>query len=125
MRSVNLDFQKKVFDSEQLPLYVILDPAPGGDDSKIAVVGIYSEGKINDDAAFAQFLKEPLSSAGQRAQALMLPSFRRGIRTVEWRILSLFIKLVMLEGPGDLASAAQFGQTPSCAKTGVPRGVLP
>jgi thiol:disulfide interchange protein len=66
---VNLDFQKKAFSTEQLPLYVILDPAPGGDDSKIAVVGMYSEGKINDDAAFAQFLKEPLSSAGQRAQA--------------------------------------------------------
>src|SRR5262249_49156196 len=65
---VNLEFQKKAFDTEQLPLYVILDPAPNGDDKKIAVVGIYSEGKINDASTFAQFLKEPLSAKGQRVQ---------------------------------------------------------
>jgi thiol:disulfide interchange protein DsbD len=65
---VNLDFQKQAFDTEQLPLYVILDPVPQGDDQKIDVVGIYSEGKINDTAAFTQFLKEPLNSPGQRAQ---------------------------------------------------------
>jgi thiol:disulfide interchange protein DsbD len=66
---VNLDFQKQAFATEQLPLYVILDPAPNGDRNKIGVVGIYSEGKINDASAFAQFLKEPLSATGQRAMA--------------------------------------------------------
>jgi thiol:disulfide interchange protein DsbD len=65
---VNLEFQKKAFDTEQLPLYVILDPAPNGDEKRIEVVGIYSEGKINDAGAFAQFLKEPLAAKGQRAQ---------------------------------------------------------
>ena len=39
-------------------LYVILDPAPNGDEKKIEVKGIYSEGKINDASAFAEFLKE-------------------------------------------------------------------
>jgi thiol:disulfide interchange protein DsbD len=66
--TANLEFQKKAFDTEQLPLYVILDAAPGGNDKKIAVKGIYSEGKINDVSAFAEFLKEPLSATGQRAQ---------------------------------------------------------
>jgi thiol:disulfide interchange protein DsbD len=66
---VNLAFQKKAFDTEQLPLYVILDPTPDGDEKKIGVVGIYAEGKINDAAAFAQFLKEPLGAMGQRAEA--------------------------------------------------------
>jgi len=42
---VNLDFQKKAFDTEQLPLYVILDPVPRGDDKKIEVVGIYSKAR--------------------------------------------------------------------------------
>jgi len=64
----NLAFEKKAFGSEQLPLYVILDPTPDGDDKKIAVVGIYPEGKISDSAAFAQFLKGPLGAEGQRAQ---------------------------------------------------------
>jgi thiol:disulfide interchange protein DsbD len=67
--AANLAFQKKAFDTEQLPLYVILDPAPHADESKIEVVGIYSEGKINDASAFAQFLKEPLAATGLRAQA--------------------------------------------------------
>src|SRR5262249_57772493 len=66
---VNLAFQKKAFDTEQLPLYVILDPIPNGDPSKIEVVKIYSEGKINDLTAFHQFLKEPLGVASQRASA--------------------------------------------------------
>jgi thiol:disulfide interchange protein DsbD len=67
--AANLEFQKKAFATEQLPLYVILDPAPQGDEKKIEVKGIYSEGKINDASAFAEFLKEPLGAAGQRAQA--------------------------------------------------------
>ena len=67
--SANLAFEKKAFGSEQLPLYVILDPAPSGDDGKIAVVAIYPEGKISDTSAFVEFLKEPLGSEGQRAEA--------------------------------------------------------
>jgi thiol:disulfide interchange protein len=66
--SANLEFQKKAFATEQLPLYVILDPAPQGDEKRIEVKGIYSEGKINDPSAFAEFLKEPLGASGQRAQ---------------------------------------------------------
>jgi thiol:disulfide interchange protein DsbD len=67
--AANLEFQKRAFATEQLPLYVILDPAPQGDEKKIEVRNIYAEGKINDAAAFAEFLKEPLGAAGQRAQA--------------------------------------------------------
>jgi thiol:disulfide interchange protein DsbD len=56
--AVNLNFQKEAFGTEQLPLYVILDPTPDG---AIEVVGQYAEGKINDEAGFAQFLKGPLN----------------------------------------------------------------
>jgi thiol:disulfide interchange protein DsbD len=62
-KMVNLPFQRANFGSEQLPLYVILQPLP---DNTIRVVGRYDEGKINNEAAFAEFLKEPLSSAGDR-----------------------------------------------------------
>jgi thiol:disulfide interchange protein DsbD len=65
--AANLEFQKDAFDTEQLPLYVILEPLPDG---KIKVAGTYTEGKINDPAAFTEFLKRPLESAGgARAQA--------------------------------------------------------
>jgi hypothetical protein len=33
------------------------------------VLGIYDEGKINDENAFAQFLKKPLEEDGARASA--------------------------------------------------------
>ena len=64
----NLAFQRKEFDTEQLPLYVILEPLPDGSYRKVAR---YDEGKINDVAAFVQFLKQPLDdrAAGSRAQA--------------------------------------------------------
>src|SRR5262249_47229470 len=55
---VNLNFQRAKFGTEQLPLYVILDPVA---DDRIEVVGVYDEGKINDEAAFAQFLNTPLN----------------------------------------------------------------
>ncbi len=66
--SVNLWFQREAFGTEQLPLYVILEP---GLDGTIEVVSQYAEGKINDEGAFAQFLKEPLTPRGEspRAQA--------------------------------------------------------
>jgi cytochrome c biogenesis protein CcdA len=53
---VNLRFQKKIFDTEQLPLYVILEPQL---DDTIQVVRVYDEGRINNEAAFADFLRNP------------------------------------------------------------------
>jgi len=61
---VNLEFQREAFGTEQLPLYVILEPRSDG---KVAVLGVYSEGKINDETAFARFLQEPLARMGQVA----------------------------------------------------------
>jgi thiol:disulfide interchange protein len=63
---VNLKFQREVFQDEALPLYAILEPLPDG---KIKIVGKWAEGKINDEAGFASFLKEPFASAaGMRAE---------------------------------------------------------
>jgi thiol:disulfide interchange protein DsbD len=53
---VNLKFQRQVFVNEQLPLYVVLEPQL---DETVSVVGVYAEGRINDEAAFAEFLREP------------------------------------------------------------------
>jgi thiol:disulfide interchange protein DsbD len=53
----NLRFEKVGFGLEQLPTYVILKPEPNG---KITVVGVYDEGKINDEPAFIEFLKSGL-----------------------------------------------------------------
>jgi hypothetical protein len=44
-------------DDERLPLYAILEPKADG---TIAVRGVYAEGKINSEAAFAEFLRQPL-----------------------------------------------------------------
>lgn len=54
---VNLRFEKQAFGEEQLPLYVILKPEPTG---KTTLVGVYNEGKINNEAAFIEFLKKGL-----------------------------------------------------------------
>jgi len=62
----NLWFQKEAFNTEQLPLYVILEQLPN---DKIDVVDIYTEGKINDESAFAKFLQKPLEVNDVRAQA--------------------------------------------------------
>ena len=65
--AVNRWFQGEVFRTEQLPLYVILEPLPDG---KAEVVGRYDEGKINNEPAFAEFLRKPLDTArGPHAQA--------------------------------------------------------
>jgi thiol:disulfide interchange protein DsbD len=64
---VNLWFQREGFGTEQLPLYVILEPLADG--KTIRVVGQYKEGTINDKAAFAEFLRKPLVSAGSTASA--------------------------------------------------------
>jgi thiol:disulfide interchange protein DsbD len=53
----NQEFENKAFGTEQLPLYVILKPEPNG---KITVVGVYDEGKINNEPAFIEFLKKGL-----------------------------------------------------------------
>ena len=52
---VNLAFQKKVFNTETLPTYVILEPQL---DYTIKVIGKYEEGRINNERAFAKFLSE-------------------------------------------------------------------
>jgi thiol:disulfide interchange protein DsbD len=54
----NLVFQLDLFGTEQLPLYVILEPQPNG---KARVVDVYKEGKINDRNAFREFLQKPLA----------------------------------------------------------------
>ncbi len=53
----NRAFEDKYFRTLQLPLYAILKPEPGG---KATVLGVYSEGKINNEAAFIEFLKKGL-----------------------------------------------------------------
>lgn len=57
---VNRDFQNGVFKDIALPLYVVLMPQPDG---KLKVVGKYEEGKINDPAKFAAFLKAAQENA--------------------------------------------------------------
>ena len=53
----NLAFQREIFGTEQLPLYVILEPQTTG---QVRVVATYDEGKINEVGAFVEFLKKPL-----------------------------------------------------------------
>lgn len=52
----NLDFQKSKFNTEQLPLYVVIKPDAAG----FIEVARYDEGKINDVPAFVNFLKAGL-----------------------------------------------------------------
>lgn len=54
----NLIFQNENFKTEQLPLYVILEPTETG----VKIVGTYEEGKINNKQAFIDFLRKPLES---------------------------------------------------------------
>jgi len=53
----NLVFQREKFNTEQLPLYVIVRPTGNGGFKEVAR---YDEGKINNDAAFMEFLRKPL-----------------------------------------------------------------
>lgn len=55
----NLDFQERAFGTQQLPLYVILEPLATG---SVRVVGVYDEGKINDVPRFVAFLSKPLEA---------------------------------------------------------------
>ncbi len=61
--AANSWFQREAFGSEQLPLYVILKPS----NSAVEVVGVYDEGKINDVAAFEEFLRKPFAASSARA----------------------------------------------------------
>ncbi len=61
-----LAFQKAAFGNEQLPLYVILEPLPN---HTIRVLGIYDEGKINNEDAFIRFLKKPFEQGGRSGSA--------------------------------------------------------
>lgn len=54
----NLKFQKAIFGTEQLPLYVLLRPEPGMKGGKVGIVAVYDEGKINKLEAFKAFLKK-------------------------------------------------------------------
>jgi thiol:disulfide interchange protein DsbD len=62
-KEVNLPFQRKVFRDEQLPLYVVLEPQADG---RILQVGVYDEGRINNEAAFAEFLRDPEKWASKK-----------------------------------------------------------
>ena len=53
----NLDFQKLKFNTEQLPLYVVVKP----DANSFVEVARYDEGKINDVSAFVKFLRSGLN----------------------------------------------------------------
>jgi thiol:disulfide interchange protein DsbD len=57
---VNLPFQKAAFDTEQLPLYVILEPLADG---TVKILSQWDEGKINDEKGFAEFLRKPYDPA--------------------------------------------------------------
>jgi thiol:disulfide interchange protein DsbD len=52
----NEAFQQKAFDDLQLPLYAVLEPQ---EDGKISILGRYDEGRINNESAFADFLRNP------------------------------------------------------------------
>jgi thiol:disulfide interchange protein DsbD len=64
--AANLEFQKRKFEDEQLPLYVILEPQPDG---RVLVVDRYDEGKINDVEKFTEFLRKPVAADTARADA--------------------------------------------------------
>ncbi|MBM4069268.1 MAG: hypothetical protein FJ271_10025 [Planctomycetes bacterium] len=61
--SENLKFQRSKFGTEALPLYVILEPLPDGQYREIG----RQEGRITNQAAFAEFLLKPID--GNSVQA--------------------------------------------------------
>ena len=56
----NRKFKIDAFGTDQLPLYVILHPAPK---DKVKVLAVYDEGKINQPDRFAAWLREGLEKA--------------------------------------------------------------
>lgn len=57
---LNKKFKIDVFDTDQLPLYVVLVPTVDG---KTKLLGVYQEGKINSADKFAAWLKDMLQKA--------------------------------------------------------------
>ncbi len=55
---VNQLFQSKAFGDERLPLYAILEVQGNG---TVRIADVYDEGKINDPAQFAKFLRQPFA----------------------------------------------------------------
>ncbi|MCE9533723.1 MAG: thioredoxin family protein [Planctomycetes bacterium] len=55
----NAKFQKKILDSNALPMYVIVKPVDGG---MFEIVGKYDEGRISKIDQFLEFLKTPLGA---------------------------------------------------------------
>jgi thiol:disulfide interchange protein DsbD len=53
--SANLAFQQRLFGTEQLPLYAILEAKPDG---TVGIFEVYSEGKINAVGQFVEFLRK-------------------------------------------------------------------
>ncbi len=65
----NRKLQQERFKDAQLPLYVVVEPLPGGDFKEI---GRYREGKINDVEGFLKFLRTGLEknrAAGDKTTA--------------------------------------------------------
>jgi thioredoxin-related protein len=63
----NSQFELDAFGTKQLPLYVVLEPQPGG---TFKVLRKYAEGKISSQTAFVRFLQQPLN--GRRSPAPVL-----------------------------------------------------
>jgi thiol:disulfide interchange protein DsbD len=61
--AANLQFQRQQFNTEQLPLYVILEPQADGGFREVAR---YDEGRIIDQAAFIRFLQRPLDNGSAK-----------------------------------------------------------
>jgi thiol:disulfide interchange protein DsbD len=68
----NLDFQRKEFNTETLPLYVVLEPLAGG---KFRELARFEEGKIGNVERFLAFLDQPLEDLA-RALAAAAPDAR-------------------------------------------------
>jgi thiol:disulfide interchange protein len=61
----NLEFQKKTFDTEELPLYVVLEPLENGTFKELGHYG----GRIYNQSNFAQFLQTALAANPSRPLA--------------------------------------------------------
>jgi len=57
----NVEFQRKAFGDEKLPLYAILEPVTIDGQPRVNVIGVYDEGKINDPKSFMDFLRKPFT----------------------------------------------------------------
>ncbi len=53
----NVKFESSIFETEQLPLYVVIKPAGQG---QFQIVAVYDEGRINQTEKFIEFLKKAL-----------------------------------------------------------------